>query len=95
MTTTYTTGQVGERLGVSADTVRRWWPDWHAQRGFPRPLPLATNGRALLRWDAAAVETWRARPTVNVDELDNVDWSAIARTRLAALLAGRDPDLSA
>lgn len=95
MKATYTTGQIGERLGVSADTVRRWWPDWHAQRGFPRPLPLATGGRALLRWDAAAVEAWRTLPTTDAAQLDTVDWAAVAAARLGALLAGRDPDLSA
>lgn len=94
---TLTTGQIGERLGVSADTVRRQWPEWRARRGFPAPLPLDTTAaRAILRWDAAAFEAWRTRPAPAAgglaEDLDSIDWAAIARARGLALDAGRDPD---
>ena len=96
---TLTTGQIGQRLGVSADTVRRQWPEWRARRGFPAPLPLDTMAsRAILRWDAEAFEAWRSAPakaaadSVSQAALDSIDWAAIARARGLALDAGRDPD---
>lgn len=97
MSDTYTTGQIGQRLGVSADTVRRQWPEWQRRRGFPNPLPIDTaTGRALLRWDAADFEAWRTRPALagaaQAIADDSVDWAAIARARGLALDAGRDPD---
>lgn len=102
MKDTLTTGQIGERLGVSADTVRRQWPEWQRRRGFPEPLPLPTgSSRTILRWDAQAFETWRKAPTIAAAELakladvESIDWAAIARARGLALDAGRDPDLSA
>ena len=51
--------------------------------------------RAILRWDAAAFEAWRSRPMASAgtaEDLDSIDWAAIARARGAALDAGRDPD---
>jgi hypothetical protein len=98
---TLTTGDIGARLGVSADTVRRQWPEWHRRRGFPEPLPLTGSSRAILRWDAEAFETWRRAPTIAAAELakladiESIDWAAVARARGLALDAGRDPDLSA
>jgi predicted DNA-binding transcriptional regulator AlpA len=86
------TAKVGALLGVSADTVRRHWPRWATERGFPHPL--FTGG--LLRWDAQVVTDWKLRrsqpatpPAVELEP----DWAAIARCRGAALDAGGDPDL--
>lgn len=85
-----TAAKVAAILGVSADTVRRHWPAWSAEKGFPQPL----FGRGLLRWDGEAVNEWKRRrseaPTAA--ELEP-DWAAIARARGAALDAGRDPNL--
>lgn len=99
---TVTTGDIGRRLGVSADTVRRQWPEWRRRRNFPEPLPLPTgSSRTILRWDAEAFETWRRAPTIAAAELakmtdvESVDWAAVARARGLALDTGRDPDLSA
>lgn len=83
--------QVGHELGVSADTVRRHWPEWMAAQGFPRPL---FNG-GLLRWDASAVTAWkerRSQPDTPATAALDTDWAAIARRRGAALDAGRDPE---
>lgn len=98
--TTYTTGRLGEILQVSADTVRRHWPAWHRAQGFPKPLPLPTdNARALLRWDAAAVDAWRSHRGGNGDggpadavSIDTTDWAAVARARGLALDRGENPD---
>lgn len=101
MSDTLTTGDIGRRLGVSADTVRRQWPEWRRRKNFPEPLPLTGSSRAILRWDAEAFTQWRAAPTAAAAELakladlDSIDWAAIARARGQALDAGRDPDLSA
>lgn len=98
---TLTTGDIGQRLGVSADTVRRQWPEWQRRKGFPEPLPLLGASRAILRWDADTFEAWRKAPTIAAAELakladlESVDWAAVARARGLALDAGRDPDLSA
>jgi len=92
----YTTGGIGEILHVSADTVRRHWPEWHRLKGFPKPLPLPTDcARAILRWDAAAFEAWRTLQgggSAAADAVDTTDWAAVARARGNALLRGQDPD---
>lgn len=91
MTTGITAAAVGIALGVSADTVRRHWPQWSAARGFPRPL----FDHGLLRWDAGLIEDWkreRSRPDQQVPALET-DWASLARRRGAALDAGRDPEL--
>lgn len=87
------TARVGQLCGgVSADTVRRRWPEWARTLGFPHPL--FTGG--LLRWDEAAIVAWKARRSgagaADAAELQP-DWAAIARQRGLALDAGRDPDL--
>lgn len=96
MSAAYTTGDVARLLGVSADTVRRHWPEWHRSKGFPQPLPLLAGARSLLRWDAATVDLWRTRPMTpgegSVADIDTTDWALVARLRGAALDAGRDPD---
>lgn len=87
----FSAAQVGALLGRSADTVRRHWPRWSAELGFPRPLLTG----ALLSWDSEAVETWKRRrsePTAGAPELEP-DWAAIARQRGALLDAGQNPDL--
>lgn len=93
----YTTGDLGVIFHVSADTVRRHWPEWHRLKGFPKPQELpAGNRRALLRWDKTTVDGWRAlqgavAPAAEA-AIDAVDWAAVARARGHALLQGRDPD---
>ena len=81
--------EVGRELGVSADTVRRHWPRWAADKAFPRPL----FGDGLLRWDGAAVHEWKIRQSSLAPTSLEPDWAAIARARGLALDAGIDPDL--
>ncbi len=89
-----TVPQVAEELGVSACTVRKHWPDWHRTQGFPKPLPLTGNGRLILRWDAAALATWKIlRSGLSEADLDTTDWATIARARGEALDRGEDPDI--
>jgi hypothetical protein len=98
-TPSYTTGGIAGLLHVSADTVRRHWPEWHRAKGFPKPLPLPTDSpRAILRWDAAAFDAWRTLQGGNngaADAIDTTDWAAVARARGLALDRGESPDLSA
>lgn len=99
---TLTTGGIAQILNVSADTVRRHWPTWSKEKGFPRPLTLPTDStRALLRWDKAAVTAWTSfggggsrgegDGGASIDN-DFVDWAAVARARGLALDRGQDPD---
>ena len=42
--------------GVHYDTVRKGWPSWVREQGFPAPV----GGRPY-RWSPAALEAWRDR----------------------------------
>jgi hypothetical protein len=88
-----TTGDLGQMFNVSADTVRRWWPDWVRLKSFPKPLPLVGGARAILRWDAAAVETWRGMSAGSEGaDIDTTDWAMVARARRVALDRGENLD---
>lgn len=42
--------------GVHYDTVRKGWPSWVREQGFPAPV-----GGKPYRWAPAALEAWRDR----------------------------------